>query len=75
MNRHINNFCKEKNSKKILEEKYQKLEEKNTRKILQNMEKANSVIMMINLKGVNTDILKYVAPFFNMVIDKIVTNN
>jgi hypothetical protein len=42
-----------------------------TQKTLQNMEKANSVIMMINLKKINIEILKYISPFFNLDVDKI----
>jgi hypothetical protein len=36
------------------------------KQILKNMEKANNVIMIVNLKKTNQDILKYIAPYFNL---------
>ena len=58
-------------------EKIQKIEKVNklsneleymTRERLRNMEKANSVIMSIKLKKMNIEILKYIAPYFNLKI-------
>lgn len=40
--------------------------ESNTRKILEKMDKTNTIIMFINLKKLNLDILKYIAPYFNL---------
>lgn len=42
-----------------------------TREILRNMEKANSVIMNIKLKKISMEILKYIAPYFNLKLDQL----
>ena len=46
-----------------------------TRERLRNMEKANSVIMSIKLKKMNTEILKYIAPYFNLKIKQEYSDN
>ena len=57
-------------------ENIQKIEKLNddvecdTKETLKNMENANSVIMTIKLKKNNTEILKYIAPHFNLKIDQ-----
>ena len=38
---------------------------------LESMEKANSIIMAIKLKKLGTEILKYIAPYFDLKIDQI----
>jgi hypothetical protein len=42
-----------------------------TREMLRNMEKANSVIMNIKLKKISMEILKYIAPHFNLKLDQL----
>ncbi len=41
------------------------------RKKLLQMQKANEVIMTIKLKKMSIDVLKYIAPHFNLNLDKL----
>ena len=46
-----------------------------TRKNLQQMQKANEVVMQIKLKKLGNEILKYIAPYFNLKIDQFECNS
>jgi hypothetical protein len=46
-------------------------EEMIARKTLLQMQRANEIIMAIKLKKVSLEILKYIAPHFNLKIDQI----